>query len=172
MTTLREIDDDMVVLHWNEQTKVWEPVRWDDWMSFRGLGDAFRPLLNVRAGFHTFVVCVVDEDRSLYNILPHRYRIDGDGRITDHNFSDLTDEDLAFVAKWDLSRVVATGADAERYDNLRLRLWRSWLPEPEAARALIDNLPGFPKTDEERPVMSFLREFGMVPSGRSSNAVH
>lgn len=172
MDNIRDIDDDMVVLHWNERAATWEPFRWDDWMAFRGYGDNFRPLLGVREGDHYFVVCVVDEERTLYNILPHRYRIDRDGRITDHEFDDLTPDDRAFVSKWNISRDVPTGADGERFDSLRDRMWRSWLPPKHAAATLIQNLPGFPATGDERPAMSFLRAFGIVPSSKPSKAVH
>lgn len=168
----RDLEDDMVVLHWNEHSAVWEPVRWDDWMAFRGYGDNFRPLLGVREGDHYFVVCVVDEERTLYNILPHRYRIDRDGQITNHEFDDLTADDRAFVSKWNVSHDVPTGADGERFDSLRGRMWRSWLPPKDAASILIQNLPGFPATDDDRPVLSFLREFGMQRPGSTSRASH
>jgi hypothetical protein len=57
----------------------------EDWMRFRELGAKFAPLLHVTAGEHHFAICIVDNGR-LYNIIPHRYLIDRDGRIADDRY--------------------------------------------------------------------------------------
>lgn len=165
-------DDGPMVFHWNPATSEWAPILWDAWMHFRALRGDFRPLNGVKSGDHYFVVCIVDNDGTLYNILPHRYRLDADGRITDHYFDDLTEEERAFVSKWQVDRNVPRGADADKFDALRWRMWRGNLPPADAAGALIRNLPGFPATDANRPVLSFLREFGSIPSSRPSAAIH
>lgn len=174
MAVQQDIDrnDDPMVLHWNASTSEWAPILWDAWMHFRALRGEFRPLNGVGSGDHCFVVCIVDNEGTLYNILPHRYRIDADGRITDHYFDDLNEEERSFVSKWQVDRSAPQGADADRFDALRRRIWRCNLPPADAAAALIRNLPGFPATDMNRPVLSFLREFGIAPSSRPSGAVH
>jgi hypothetical protein len=164
-----DLDDDMVVLHWNEAARTWNKILWSDWMKFRAFRDEFRPLSDIRAGDHCFVVCVTDEHQNLFNILPHRYRLDRDGRITDHHFDDLSTSERAFISKWQLSQEAPTGADADRRDALRERMWRSWLPTQEAATILIRHLPGFPTSSFDRPAIEFLSAFGITAQNRSAN---
>ncbi|MGB5904461.1 MAG: hypothetical protein WBH00_16590 [Xanthobacteraceae bacterium] len=165
-------DADPIVLHWNAATSEWTMIPWDAWMHFRALRGDFRALSGLKSGDHYFVVCIVDSDGTLYNILPHRYRLDADGHITDHHFDDLDGSERAFVSKWQVDQDAPQGADADKFDELRGRIWRGNLPPTDAARALIRNLPGFPATDTNRPVLSFLREFGIAPSARPSTAIH
>jgi hypothetical protein len=61
---------------------------------FRELGSSFAPLPYVTLGEHHFVVRAVEDGR-LYNIIPHRYLIDRDGRIADDRFFDaLSDAEI------------------------------------------------------------------------------
>jgi hypothetical protein len=77
------LDEGQQVLHWRDGA--WHHIAWNDWSKFRELGAAFLSLPHVTAGEHRFVVCIVEDGR-LYNILPHRYLIDQDGRIADDRY--------------------------------------------------------------------------------------
>jgi hypothetical protein len=166
-------EEDMVIFHWNEAARTWDQKSWQDWMCFMGVGDGpqgekFRPLPGIRAGDHYFVVCIVDEDRTLYNILPHRYLIDHDGRIVDDRYFGVLSE-----AETELYEALNKRAyqypqthplnDKEKteFDTTRGRLWRSWLPPRDAAMVLIRQLPGFPKAWPDRPQLAFLAAFGI-----------
>jgi hypothetical protein len=80
------------MLHWNEAERKWHAIAWLAWMKFRG---GFEPLSGIGAGDHWFVVCIVDGQGTLFNIIPHRYRLDRDGRITAHDFHDLSAQEIA-----------------------------------------------------------------------------
>ena len=71
------------MLHW--RTGAWHRIAWQNWMSFRAVTEPFAPLPYVTAGEHHFVVCIVEDGR-LYNVIPHRYLIDRDGRIADDRY--------------------------------------------------------------------------------------
>jgi hypothetical protein len=83
------LDEGQQVLHlWNG---VWRGIPWDSWLRFREEG---QPLPDVLGGEHYFVVCMVEDGR-LFNIIPHRYRIDNGGRISDARyFGVLSDEEI------------------------------------------------------------------------------
>ena len=171
MTSIAD-DDQTLVLHWNEAVGSWNPIRWDSWSHFRAIMTDFQPLAGVGAGDHSFVICVVDQDRTLHNIIPHRYRVDEGGRITDHEFDDLTADERAFVDRITMQKELPSDEDRPRFDRLRERIWQSHLPSPAAARALINDLPGFPVRDHQRPVWSFLSAFGISPATGGSVALH
>ena len=86
------LDEGQQVLHWRDAA--WHRIAWQSWMSFRALNADFAPLPDVTAGEHRFVVCIVEDGR-LFNILPHRYLIDPDGRIADDRyFGVLSDTEI------------------------------------------------------------------------------
>jgi hypothetical protein len=163
---------EMLVLHWNEATKTWDRISWDDWSHFRALRgrDEFRPLQNVRRGDH-FFVCIAADERTVFNIIPHRYRVDGDGRIVDHDFDDLSPEEGEIIRKWQHSHFSPEGEEAIEYNALRERCYRSWLPPREAAMALIRDLPGFPVDGEIPFITAFVTLGSEKPpkDGRSAN---
>lgn len=169
-------DDAMLALHWNEAARTWDKIAWCDFMRFKTFGDEFRPLAGIGAGNHWFVVCVVDDQQNLFNVLPHRYLIHHDGRIVDDGYFG-----------------VLSGAETKRYkalnkrhyqypqihplnekeqtefDAIRDRLWRSWLPPRDAAMMLIRDLPAFPTSSPDRPGLAFLAAFGITDQNQSAN---
>ncbi len=154
---------DPIVLHWRSDDGVWFPLRWDRWMQFRGFEGEFVPLDGVQPGDHCFVICILDEDKTLYNIIPHKYRIDSDGSISKFRFDDLSDEDWRLIDKWQVAKDFPDPATSDVLYALRERAWRANLPTLHAARELLNNLPGFPATGEDRPAISFLIAFGIAP---------
>lgn len=134
------LDEGQQVLHW--RGGAWHPIAWQAWMNFRALDVMFAPLPYVAAGEHCFVVCVVEDGR-LYNILPHRYLIDRDGRIADDRFfgvlSDAEIERYQGLNKRHYEYPEAnplTKQEQTEFDAIRDRFWRSWLPPAEAVREL------------------------------------
>lgn len=133
-------DDGQQVLHW--RGGAWHRIAWQDWMSFRELDNSFAPLPYVTAGDHRFVVCVVEDGR-LYNIIPHRYLIDLDGRIADDRyFGVLSDAEIERYQALNKRHYEypethpLTKAEQTEFDAIRDRLWRSWLPPVEAVQEL------------------------------------
>lgn len=151
-------DEGMQIFRWDADARVWTPVSWPAWMKFREQG-GFEPLPGVRNGDYSFVVCIVDEG-TLFNIIPHKYRVDADGMIAQHRFDDLSADERAFVSKWTMSPVAPYDDEKEQFDALRDRIWQSDLPDEDAAMVLIRKLPAFPATEDQRPALSFLRAFG------------
>jgi hypothetical protein len=133
-------DDGQQVLHW--RSGAWHRIAWQDWMNFREQGASFAPLPFVTAGEHHFVVCAVEDGR-LFNILPHRYLIDRDGRIADDRyFGVLSNAEIERYRALDRRHYEYPQAhpmnDEEQaeFDAIRNRLWHSWLPPVEAVREL------------------------------------
>src|SRR5437667_9833 len=128
------------VLLWRDGA--WHPIEWACWMSFRGIGESFVPLPEVGAGEHHFVVCAVEDGR-LFNIIPHRYLVDADGRIVDDGYFDVlsTDEVELYEAlnkryyAWPETHPL-NEQEQRDFEAIRERLWRSWLPPITAMREL------------------------------------
>jgi len=134
------LDEGQQVLHW--LGGAWHRIAWQDWMKFREVGSSFAPLPYVTAGEHHFVVCAVEDGR-LYNIIPHRYLIGGDGRIADdHFFGVLSDAEIERYRALNKRHYQFPEDDPlskdeqQEFDAIRDRLWRSWLPPVEAVREL------------------------------------
>jgi hypothetical protein len=161
-------DDGTVVLRWVPEESRWLRVSWDDWVKFSGDFEDRVPLQGVRNGDFSFVVCIVDEHKTLFNIIPHRYRLDADGKITPHNFDDLTEEERGQVERLVLLQAPSEKEQA-RLNELRERQWQSNLPTRAAALALVRDLPGFPISDTTRPVWSFLTAFGIASPDHRRN---
>ncbi|WP_431014753.1 hypothetical protein [Bradyrhizobium pachyrhizi] len=135
-----QLDEGQQVLHLRDS--VWHRIPWDSWLKFRDTGQAWAPLPHVGAGEHHFAVCIVEDGR-LFNIIPHRYRIDGDGRIADDRyFGALSDDEIRQFEALNRRHYEYpqtnpfTEAEERAFDALRDRIWRSWLPPAEAVRAL------------------------------------
>ena len=133
-------EEGVQVLHLRDT--VWHQIPWESWQKFRGEGQGWAPLSHVVGGEHYFVVCVVEDGR-LFNILPHRYRIDNDGRIADARyFGVLSDEEIERFEALNRRHCEypetspLTEGERHTFDAIRDRLWRSWLPPAEAVRQL------------------------------------
>jgi hypothetical protein len=123
------LNDGQQVLHWRDGD--WHLIAWDAWVNFLDRDVAFVPLPYVTAGNQYFVVCVVEDGR-LYNILPHRYLIDGDGRIADDRyFGVLSDSEIERYQAlnkrhYEYPQAHRLNGDEQReFDAIRDRLWRS-----------------------------------------------
>jgi hypothetical protein len=164
------LDEGQQVLHWRDGA--WHRIAWQDWVSFRGLHAApFAPLPYVTAGEHRFVVCIVEDGR-LYNILPHRYLIDRDGRIADDRYFDvLSDSEIERYEALNRRHYEFPEAhplnDEERrkFDAIRDRLWRSWLPPVDAVRELTRAAVALP--DKNDAAWSVLEACGISRGGSS-----
>jgi len=147
-----QLDEGQQVLHL--RNGVWHRIAWEDWMSFRELGETFAPLANVTAGEHHLVVCIVEDGR-LYNIIPHRYLIDRNGRIADDRcFGVLSDTEIERYRtlngrhyEYPESNPLTKAEQAE-FEAIRDRLWRSWLPPVEAVRELTRAAVALPDEDD------------------------
>ena len=174
MTNVIEIrrknrDDVPGVMHWNARRRSWRRIAWDMWFHFRS-GESAIPCLT---GDHYFVVCCFAPDGRTGNIHPHRYRLDEAGLIKSHDFHDLSEEEYKTfkslnkryyeVDKIDpLKSGYASFSEAERdtFERLRKRIWCSWLPPQEAARALLEALPNLP-SNPDSGAQEFFRELGI-----------
>lgn len=138
MTSLNEGQH---VLHWRQGS--WHPIDWDTWPHFTGWAKPWAPLPGVGTGEHYFVVCILSDGR-LYNIIPHRYLVDSDGRIIgDVYFGVLTDDEIPHYKRlnerhYESPQTLPLSDDEQKdFDAIRDRLWRSWLPPAEAMRELM-----------------------------------
>jgi hypothetical protein len=143
----------------------WHRIAWDRWMKFRGF-DGFEPLEHVGQGEHFFVVCIVEDGR-LYNVMPHRYLIDRDGRIAhDRYFGVLSDDEISQFEALNRRHYEypqtepLSSAENSAFSNLRERLWRSWLPPIDAARELTRAATALP--DEDDAAWHFLEAGGLT----------
>jgi hypothetical protein len=134
------LDEGQQVLHW--LNGAWHRIAWDDWMSFRAIGAPFVPLSYVTAGEHLFVVCAIEDGR-LFNILPHRYLIDRDGRIANDGYfgvlsaSEIERYEALNTRHYEYPQTHPLNDDEQTdFDAIRDRLWHSWLPPVEAVREL------------------------------------
>jgi hypothetical protein len=163
------LDEGQQVLHW--RASAWHRFAWQDWTSFRALGAPFAPLPYVTAGEHRFVVCIVEDGR-LYNIIPHRYLIDRDGRIADDRyFGVLSDGEIEryealYRRHYEYPEAHPLNDEERReFDAIRDRLWRSWLPPVEAVRELTRAAVALP--DENDAAWNVLEACGISRGGSS-----
>jgi hypothetical protein len=156
-------DNGQQVLHWRDGT--WHRIAWQKWTGFRELDGSFAPLPDLTEGEHHFVVCVVEDGR-LYNIIPHRYLIDRDGRIADGRFFGvLLDGEIERYQAlnkryYDYPEAHPLTKDEQtEFDAIRDRLWRSWLPPVEAVRKLTSAAVALP--DENDAAWNVLEACGI-----------
>src|SRR5215472_8648132 len=72
-------------LHWLPDENRWAGIDWDDFLAFRELSGPIRPLPGVAGGVHYFVVCICGEGQT-FNIIPHKYLVEPNGKIGSDNF--------------------------------------------------------------------------------------
>jgi hypothetical protein len=154
-----------LVYWWDSEAGRWDEVSWDDWVASSGISAPAKPLPGVRPGDTRFVVCVVDDDGSIANIIPHRYLIDGDG-YRRHGEEPITDEEKIFERKYYLKRETTEGEDYRHKEiNEKIYLWS--LPPAAAARILLSVLPAPPSMNVEHGIRHFMTACGVSqPSGR------
>jgi hypothetical protein len=163
------LNEGQQVLHWRDGA--WHRIAWQDWSNFRALSAPFAPLPCVTAGEHHFVVCIVEDGR-LYNILPHRYLIDRDGRIADDgcfralSIAEIERYESLNRRHYEYPQAHPLNDEEQReFDAIRDRLWRSWLPPVEAVRELTHAAVALP--DENDAAWNVLEACGMSRGGSS-----
>jgi hypothetical protein len=152
-----------LVYWWDSEDRRWVEVSWNDWAASSGTRAPAKSLPGVRPGDTHFVVCVVDDDGSIANIIPHRYLIDGDGyrRRGDELISD---EKNIFERKYYLKRET-TEAEDRRHKEINDKIYRSSFAPAAAARTLLSVLPAPPSMNVEHGIRHFRAGCGVsLPS--------
>jgi hypothetical protein len=156
------------VFHWRG---FWQYVPWEMWSRFRGLhGDGWTPLPGVGAGEHYFVVCATGNGR-LFNIHPHRYLIDRDGKIVDDGyFGVLTAGEIERYEALDKRHYEYPQAhplnaqEQQDFEQLRWRVWRSRVAPAAAMRELTRVAVALP--DEGDAAWNVLEACGLSRAAR------
>jgi hypothetical protein len=147
-----------LVYWWDGGAKRWQEVSWDLWMASSGVSAAAKPLPGIRPGDTHFVVCVVDDDGSIANIIPHRYLIDEQG-YRHHGDEPVTDEENEFERAYCLKRET-TEAEDRRHVEINEKVYRWSLPSAGDARALLRMLPAPPSVNAKHGIRHFLSACG------------
>ena len=128
--------DNTVILHWDECRSAWAQLSWLDWVRFRRLSDGGRSrLAGAQAGEHYFLVCVLEDDGELANVIPHRYVLS------------------------------PTAEDLERYDELGAREFAVNLPPVHTVLPLMRAIPGVAGAKHSAACWDFLSAIGVCRSG-------
>jgi hypothetical protein len=123
--------DESLVYWWNPARKIWVQVSWEAWTAARAVdGSKPAPVVGLSAGDHYFVVCILDDDGTVVNIIPHRYEMPQPGIIGPGVF-DWTEEECEFIDKMYLD-MSPSAEDEARFQALRERgrSFRSPRPKP------------------------------------------
>jgi hypothetical protein len=107
----------MRALHWLPEQDLWAEIDWNDFLAFRAFYVPFKRLPGVAAGVHYFVVCVCADEQT-YNIIPHKYLVDPDGKISRDNFYGWNPEERDDYNRLMLVMKFGPG-EAERLDRIR-----------------------------------------------------
>ena len=153
------------VFHW--RGGAWHPIAWETWARFRAWDDSWAPLPQVGAGEHYFVVCMTKDGR-LFNILPHRYLIEPDGKVADDGyFGVLTAEEIMryealYKRHYEYPQTNPLNAqEQEDFEAVRWRVWRSLVAPAPAMRELTRAAVAFP--DEGDAAWYALEACGLSP---------
>jgi hypothetical protein len=153
------------VYWWDSEDRSWVEVSWNDWVASSGIRAPVKRLPRVRPGDTRFVVCVVDDDGSIANIIPHRYLIDGD-RYRRRADEPITDEERTFESNYCLKRET-TEAEDRRHEEINDKIYRWSLPPAATARILLSVLPAPPSMSIDHGIRHFIAARGVsLPSGR------
>jgi hypothetical protein len=132
----------MRVLRWVPEDNRWVEDDWDRFIAFREFMVPFAPLPSVAGGIYHFAVCVCD-DEQVFNIIPHKYLVEPDGKIGADNFYGWTREE-----RDDYSRLMVASkekpGDRERLDAIRDKTGSAMYPPRESLYPLVRALPFVP----------------------------
>jgi hypothetical protein len=144
--------DGMHALHWQPENNRWTEVGWDDFLAFRECFVPFKPLLGLTAGVHHFVVCVCGEGQT-FNIIPHKYLVEPNGKIGRDNFYGWNREE-----REDFNRLMLASehkhGEEERLREIQKKGGKAMYPPKESLYSLVLALP-FPPT-KDCAAMDFL----------------
>jgi hypothetical protein len=147
-------EDGVTVLHWLPSEDRWEIIAWEDWSAFRAIDKPHKALPGVNGGIHFFIVRVHEGDET-FNLIPHKYLIDPDGRIGHDNFGGLTRQEREDYSRL-MVKIEYEQGDQERIDEIRDKMGRDvYLPPRESLAALKRMLPKVPQPN--RPAADLLR---------------
>lgn len=147
-----------LVYWWDSRAERWGEVSWDAWAASSGVSAPAKPLPSIRPGDTHFVVCVVDDDGSIANIIPHRYLIDEQG-YRRHGNEPITDQENEFERAYYLKKET-TEAEDRRHVEINEKIYRWSLPPADAARILLRVLPAPPSVNNQHGIRHFLNACG------------
>jgi hypothetical protein len=160
--------DNTVILHWDECRSSWAELPWLAWVRFRRLSNGGRcRLVGAKAGEHYFLVCVLEDDGELANVIPHRYVLSTDGRLV-HGF-----DGLAAAEREEYCRIAVlaspTAEDLARYDELEAREFAVNLPPVHTVLPLLRAIPGLAGAKHGAACWHFLSAIGVCRSSTRAN---
>jgi hypothetical protein len=121
----------------------------------------------VRNGDFLFAVCIVDNIRTILNVVPFRYRVDQCGKWIAHNFDDLNEHEIARFDVLTKKEDLSTG-ELNEYSYLQERKWLGTLPSKDAAEALLREMLPF-QVGPSLQILRFLAALGIdVPTAGAS----
>jgi hypothetical protein len=159
--------ENTVILHWDECQSAWAELPWRDWVRFRGFGEGGSLLAGAEAGEHYFLVCVLEDDGDLANVIPHRYVLSTDGRLV-HGFDGLgaSEREEYYRIQVLLSPTIE---DSERYSELGSRGFAVNLPPPRTVQPLLRALPGLAGARQNAGCWHFLSAIGICRASTRPN---
>src|SRR5690348_10420614 len=119
-----------LVYWWDHEALRWTEVSWDKWAASTGIRAPGRPLTGIRPGDTYFAVCVIDDDGSIANIIPHRYIIDAEGYRRRSN-EPITHEEKEIESAHYIKRET-TEAEDRRHLEINEKIYRWSLPPTDA----------------------------------------
>jgi hypothetical protein len=156
-----------VILHWDEPRSEWAELPWQDWIRFRGLAERESWLVGAVAGEHYFLVCMLENAGELANVIPHRYALSTDGRLT-HGF-----DGLGASEREEYFRIKAlrwpTVEDSEFYNELDARAFAVNLPPLHTVQPLLRALPGLAGAHHGAACWHFLSAIGICRASTRAN---
>lgn len=149
-------EEALKIFHWLPEKDEWEPIPSDAWTGFKGVLTPRTGLPGISGGVHHFVACVLDNDGTVVNLIPHKYLIDIDGKLGAANFEGLTKDEREEYWKL-MTASEDTPEDQRRLDEIREKMGPAYQPPPESIEALKWSLPNRPKRGSaaERFLASF-----------------
>lgn len=143
-----------LVLRWD--SIIWKSISWNHWSAFRNISAEFKALQGVPAGVHYFVV-IYFEDSQVFNIIPHRYKTDQEGKITGSGFDVLSRAERLEYNRIELL-LKPSPNELDALEKMRAKVYPEFLPPKDSVIPLIQALPGYPL--EGKPAWRFLEDMG------------
>jgi hypothetical protein len=153
-------DDSMHALHWLPVENRWVEIDWDDFLAFRQFLGPFSPITGIAGGVHYFVVCVCD-DAQTYNIIPHKYLVEPNGKIGRDNFCGWNREEREDFKRLMVAREFKPGEEG-RLREIQEKGGNAMSPPRESLDSLVRALP-FPPAKDSASV----RFLDVVAAGKS-----
>lgn len=150
------LEDTLKIFHWLPEKDEWEPISYEAWTGFKGILTPRTGLPGISGGVHHFIACVLDDDGTVVNLIPHKYLIEMNGKLGPANFEGLTKDEREEYWKLMTARE-DTPEDRKRLNEIRDKMWPAYQPPKESIEALKWVLPNRPKRGSAAE--RFLAEF-------------